>query len=241
MMITLNYSRLYLLKQFRKYHCGQFIEHGGCGHKFYEAHVNGPLFDLKPTFNPLEKAIFYDTKRQYDIYYANMLHASRGFLVKPHVYELFKEFHLAEHVAYHGITREFEGVRYDDLVFVYFYRDYGSRIDYVRSVYWVLKPHFSSYNRETESIYDYVVEDNIRLSDENEYKTKKRIIKNKYNFELEVKYLHCPEATRFDVFGFEDYESGVYVSGRVVEKFKKQKIRGLDYASNMYFQFIVYE
>ncbi len=238
-MKKLDYYELKLPKSFKRYDCGHFPGYNYCSHDFYDNYVHGELNDTIPIDNPLKKAIFYDTKTQFDLYKADVLGVNRGFLIKEHAYALLQEFNLAEHVAYPGVIHEFEGKKYDDLVFVYFYKDYGKRIDYANSIYWILKEYYFNYDRETETIYDYVVQDDIRLSSLEEFDSKRINLWEKRKLKLRIKYLYCPEATKYDVFGFEEFSSGVYLSGPVKEAFKKNKIKGVDYAGNMYFQFMI--
>jgi hypothetical protein len=101
-----------------------------------------------------------------------------------------------------------------------------------------LKNTWSTHERATESILYYLVDDDVRLSGLEEFKNRQFSLLENSKLDLQLKYIFCPETTKYDVFEFEEFSSGVYVSGQVKVAFKKNKIKVVGYAGNMYFQFM---
>lgn len=240
-MNPVDFHQLFSQKRFKRFHCHHFNDEEGCSHEFYEKHVLGSLKDLKPNFNPLERAIFYDIKRQYDIYsLGSVLHISRGILIKPKFYEFIKGYNLAEHCMFKGIKREYNGELHDDLIFLYFYRDYSLNIDYSSSVYWLLRSGFDIRDKNKESIENYVLEDNISFENFEDFDLKQsELYKADKSKHLRLKYLCCPEVVNYDMFGFQGFNAGIYVSNELRKGLEKQKFKGLAFRNNIYFKFLV--
>ncbi len=237
MIQPIKMSTLLLPRAFKKFNCFDYEDKMGCSDEFYRKYDIGEMIDVKPSYNPLEKAIFYDTKRHFEIYcLRNILYVTRGFLVKEHLYEYLCGYRLANHVAYRGIKREFEGEIIRDLVFVYFYNDLSRSIDYSKSIYWLLRKGYDTRDKEKEGIEPYIVEDNIRLSGLEEWDEKYGDY-NKKGLKLKVKYLYCPDMIGYDMFGFEDFHSGIFVSEQLRHDLEKRKTKGLDFWRNVYFEF----
>lgn len=174
-MVIREYSGLQPHKQFRVFDYRNAPEIKGTGPNFYDQHVAGELIDSKPNYNPLNYIVFVDTKRQYEMYsLRSVLHITRGFLLKRELLKFLKDYKLAEHCIYQNIKREFEGKIYDDLIFIYFYRDYSLKIDYANSDYWLLRDGYYSRDRTKETMTDYLVEDNIKVESLEDWIAKKR-------------------------------------------------------------------
>lgn len=124
MIQPLQIRGLFLEKRFRKFDCSYLYSEKY--YKLYDEQYISPLDpEIRPTYNPFEKAIFYDTKRHYDIYGMWGLYGDPGaMLIKERWYDyIANEYRLDKHVAFKGIKREFEGEIINDLVFVYFYSE----------------------------------------------------------------------------------------------------------------------
>ncbi|MCB0692166.1 MAG: hypothetical protein KDC16_11010 [Saprospiraceae bacterium] len=241
-MDTIEFYNLFAPKRFRRFHCHHFNnEEDGCSHEFYEKYVQGDLKDSKPDFNPLAKAVFYDTKHQYEIYsLAPVLNITRGILIKPELLDFISGYNLAEHCVYKGIKREFQGIVYDDLIFLYFYRDYSLTIDWSNSIYWVLKDGYYNRNEDKESMEDYIIEDNISFESYEEYNTKQiEYYKTDKTKMLQVKNLKCPDVINYDMFGFQGFSAGIFVSQKLRRDLEKRKTKGLDFWKNIYFKFLI--
>ncbi len=115
---------LFLEKRFRKYDRYYFLNGKRNDYNLLDDQYFSPIQpEIRPTYNPFEKAIFYDTKRHYDIY-SDPFEMSGAMLMKERWYDyIANEYRLDKHVAFKGIKREFEGEIINDLVFVYFYSD----------------------------------------------------------------------------------------------------------------------
>lgn len=105
------------------------------------------------------------------------------------------------------------------------------------SIYWILRDGYSSRDRTKETMQDYIVEDNIRCTDFNDWQKRKSAIYKDSGHNLLVKYLICPEIVEYDMFGFQNYDHGLFISEKMKNGLLKKKIKGLDIAGNMYYKF----
>lgn len=238
MISELAITQIKLLKQFKNFEYFYNENEAGWEYNYYDKHVKGEHKNEKPTFNPLGNIVFYSTSRQYDFYsLTNVLHIRRGILLTETCYDVLKDFNLAPHIVYRGIKRSHKDIEYKDLVFIYFYNDFAQNIDHKSSIYWILKQGFDTHDRSKESLQDYVIEDNINCQDFNDWQEKRiNIFKEKRHY-LDIKYLICPDITEFDMFGFQSFNSGIFISNKLKKALLNSKVKGLDFAQNIYFKF----
>lgn len=216
MLTEIELVKIQLLKEIKNFEYVYDDNEKGWEYNYYDEHVKGDRKNDEPTFNPLSHIVFQSTSRQYDLYtLSNVLHIKRGFLIKENWLDLLSDFNLAPHIIYRGVKRKYKDEEFNDLVFIYFYNDFGQNIDYKSTIYWILRDGYYSRDRSKESMTDYVIEDNVRCDNFDDWREKRVKLYKEDGFLLEVKTLICPEVTEYDMFGFESFNSGIFISEKL--------------------------
>lgn len=238
----MNYKELDIAKRFPRWDCGHFENPDeGCSHEFTEKYELGAKAkrNLEPEFNPLAKAIFDTRQGPFDIYTLSpVLRITRGFLISQKLKDILLDFNLSNFVIFDNIKYTFKGEMKDNLSFIYFYNDFGNFIDFKKSEFWAVKPFFERVDggiREED-----VVEKNIEINSIHHRKSIGEYYSKEKKLQIIKKVICCPEAMKYDVFSILNSIIGiwgVFVSERLQKRLEKEKIKGIDYARNMYFEF----
>lgn len=261
----MGYRELEINKKFTRYHCNEFIDDSNCSFKFriaYEDSNHNTLphnYNIKPEFNPLEKAIFDTRQGPFDIYdLSYVLGICRGFLISSKLKTILQEFTLCNHVIFDNIKYTFKGELRNDISFIYFYQDFSDNIDYVKSSFYA-ETNSSVYTNEnpiktkedgTFTIINpvkrqevIVVEDPVKIASYDDYERKRLLYGKEKRLIIRKKSICCPEAMKYDIFTMMKYpvSRSVFVSENLQQRLEKEKIKGVEYAANMKFKFFCKE
>ncbi|RLD20247.1 MAG: hypothetical protein DRI69_06700 [Bacteroidetes bacterium] len=234
----MSYSRLEINRRFPRWNCNQYSDGEWCGYEYYdqfEGKDSNP--NKKPDFNPLVKAVFDTRQGPFDIYTLGpVLHISRGFMISTKMKSILPDYKLSEYVIFDNIKYTFKGQMRDDLSFIYFYKDFSTFVDYRNSVFWAVKSDFRRIDgkiREAD-----VIDKNIQILSQQDCLNKIEFYA-KEKLRIKRQEICCPEAMKYDIFSIikGPTEWGVYVSEKLRQRFRQEKIKGVNYASNMFFNF----
>ncbi len=237
----MSYKHLYIEKRFPRWNCNQFEGFDYCGHEFYE-NFEGRNSDTNkcPDVNPLEKAVFDTRQGPFDIYSLKpVLQVSRGFLLSMRMKNIILEYSLPNYVIFDKIKYTYKGELRDDLSFVYFHSDFSGFVDFKNSEFWLVPRDFTSAYVNKQDYHSLIENDNFRIDSLEDYHEKATYYSIEKKLMIWEKRICCPEAMKYDIFPIirGPLGWGMYVSDRLQQRLEKEKMKGVNYSHNVFYEF----
>lgn len=236
--MSIKYERLVALKRFpRKLLVGiTELEYNKLIENFCKNYVQNSV-GYKPSTNIFENVIFDTRVGPFDLYcYGGGLES--GFIVSNRLLTILREYNLQEHKIFPEIRYTFKGKEKDDMNFLVLYKDYEQFIDYEKSTFIKVKYNYLEFKDGRRNLNEEaILKDNLKFKSKEEFfEAKKRDILSK-DPKVVFKNVFCPECVQLDMFFFNKYLTGVYLSPRLVKRMADEKIKGIHYWGNFTYEF----
>ncbi|MBK6622931.1 MAG: hypothetical protein IPG32_19475 [Saprospirales bacterium] len=133
----------------------------------------------------------------------------------------------------------YKGELRDDLSFVYFHSDFSGFVDFKNSEFWLVPRDFTSAYVNKQDYHSLIENDNIRIDSSEDYEEKATYYSIEKKLMIWEKRICCPEAMKYDMFPIirGPFAWGVYVSDRLQQRLEKEKMKGVNYSRNIFYEF----
>lgn len=234
----MRYRQLIVPNKFPRWDCNHFKDDKDCSYKFYDEydHLN---LEIKPTYNPLNQAVFDTKTKVYDIYDLKMVLAvTRGYLISDIFRVKMEEFNICDHIIYDNIKYFHNGIPKQDMNFIFFYYDLTNHIDYNRTSFYTLKKdqYFEWSRLGVEERKDYIFEDNIQVSSYNDYIKHSGYLSSSKGLILKPKNIFVKSDTNLDILAANSSLCrGIYFSERLINYISSSNLSGFEFKNKVFF------
>ncbi|MBK6901553.1 MAG: hypothetical protein IPH04_01730 [Saprospirales bacterium] len=235
------YKRFQIEKRFPRWNCHKYPGLESCGFDFFDQFEGGESdLNKKPDYNPLEKAVFDTRQGRFDIYNISLvLKVNRGFMISDRMKNIILEFPLPNYVIFDQIKYTYKGELRDDLSFIYFYTDFSPFVDFKNSEFWLVTPEFKYEFLSNKDLSPFIITKNLPIESLIDYKEKANYYSTEKKLKIWEKRICCPEAMKYDMFPIirGPFAWGVYVSDRLQQRLAREKMKGVNYSRNIFYEF----
>lgn len=238
-MIPIKYKKLAFYKNFpRKVFEGiTELEFFQLREKFIHEYEHNSIGE-EPDYNLLELVRFDTRMGPFDLYAYDYFNSS--IIISNRLLKILKEYNLQEHKVFPRIRYTFKGEQRDDMNFLIFYKDYEQFVDYGKSTYQQVVSDYTFQKDEKGNLKkEAILKDNLKFKSKEQFQfeaRKRKPLSDDPN--IVFKHVFCPECIRLDMFFFNTYNKGIYLSPSLVERLANEKIKGVDYWGHFTFDFI---
>lgn len=237
--MEIKYKKLAVWKRFPRYSLINISEDkfDELKHEFNEIFRQYTI-ENPPSYNLL-KHVVYDTKQgPFDLYDPGVIGFNGALIVSNKLLRILNEYNLQEHIVFPGIQYTFKGEKRDNMNFLVFYKNYEQYVDYTKSTYRKVKPdYFSNRDENGNFLEELILQDDIKYKSKEHYLFARRRKPHSKDPIVILKHIFCSKCIENDVFLFNSEDRGLYISPRLVDRLKKEKIKGIDYWGGTYFDF----
>ena len=127
----------------------------------------------------------------------------------------------------------------DDLSFVYFHSDFSGFVDLKNSEFWLVPRDFTSAYVNKKDYHSLIVSDDFKIDSLEDYDEKAAYNAIEKKLKIWRRRICCPEAMKYDIFPIirGPFAWGLYVSDRLQQRLEKEKMKGVNYARTVFYDF----